>query len=206
MKDKNNKFVVGLTGGIGSGKSAATALFEKHKIDIIDADQVARDVVEIGSEGLAKIAEHFGNDILLESGALNRAALREQVFNNESEKQWLNSLLHPLIRQQMLTLIAVSNSPYCILSVPLLVENKLTVMCDKVVVVDCPEAMQLSRAMQRDGSTEQTIKNIMASQADRDTRLAAADFVLDNSSSLAHLAQQVDELHQTLLPLSSSHQ
>jgi dephospho-CoA kinase len=106
----------------------------------------------------------------------------------------------------MLSLIAVSNSPYCILSVPLLVENKLTVMCDKVVVVDCPEAMQLSRAMQRDGSTEQTIKNIMASQADRDTRLAAADFVLDNSSSLAHLAQQVDELHQTLLPLSSSHQ
>ena len=206
MKDKNNKFVVGLTGGIGSGKSAATALFEKHKIDIIDADQVARDVVEIGSEGLAKIAEHFGNDILLESGALNRAALRERVFNNESEKQWLNSLLHPLIRQQMLSLIAVSNSPYCILSVPLLVENKLTVMCDKVVVVDCPEAMQLSRAMQRDGSTEQTIKNIMASQADRDTRLAAADFVLDNSSSLAHLAQQVDELHQTLLPLSSSHQ
>ena len=206
MKDKNNKFVVGLTGGIGSGKSAATALFEKHKIDIIDADQVARDVVEIGSEGLAKIAEHFGNDILLESGALNRAALREQVFNNESEKQWLNSLLHPLIRQQMLSLIAVSNSPYCILSVPLLVENKLTVMCDKVVVVDCPEAMQLSRAMQRDGSTDQTIKNIMASQADRDTRLAAADFVLDNSSSLAHLAQQVDELHQTLLPLSSSHQ
>jgi len=206
MKDKNNKFVVGLTGGIGSGKSAATALFEKHKIDIIDADQVARDVVEIGSEGLAKIAEHFGNDILLESGALNRAALREQVFNNESEKKWLNSLLHPLIRQQMLSLIAVSNSPYCILSVPLLVENKLTVMCDKVVVVDCPEAMQLSRAMQRDGSTEQTIKNIMASQADRDTRLAAADFVLDNSSSLAHLAQQVDELHQKLLPLSSSHQ
>jgi dephospho-CoA kinase len=206
MKDKNNKFVVGLTGGIGSGKSAATALFEKHKIDIIDADQVARDVVEIGSEGLAKIAEHFGNDILLENGALNRAALREQVFNNESEKQWLNSLLHPLIRQKMLSLIAVSNSPYCILSVPLLVENKLTVMCDKVVVVDCPEAMQLSRAMQRDGSTEQTIKNIMASQADRDTRLAAADFVLDNSSSLAHLAQQVDELHQTLLPLSSSHQ
>jgi dephospho-CoA kinase len=206
MKDKNNKFVVGLTGGIGSGKSAATALFEKHKIDIIDADQVARDVVEIGSEGLAKIAEHFGNDILLENGALNRAALREQVFNNESEKQWLNSLLHPLIRQKMLSLIAVSNSPYCILSVPLLVENKLTVMCDKVVVVDCPEAMQLSRAMQRDGSTEQTIKNIMASQAERDTRLAAADFVLDNSSSLAHLAQQVDELHQTLLPLSSSHQ
>lgn len=206
MKDKNNKLVVGLTGGIGSGKSAATALFEKHKIDIIDADQVARDVVEIGSEGLAKIAEHFGNDILLESGALNRAALRERVFNDESEKQWLNSLLHPLIRQQMMSLIAVSNGPYCILSVPLLVENKLTVMCDKVVVVDCPEAMQLSRAMQRDGSTEQTIKNIMASQADRDTRLAAADFVLDNSSSLAHLAQQVDELHQTLLPLSSSHQ
>ena len=147
-----SKFVVGLTGGIGSGKSAVTALFEKHDIDIIDADEVARDVVAIGSEGLAQISAYFGSDILLESGALDRAAMRERVFNNENEKAWLNELLHPLIRARMLDLINESLSPYCILSVPLLVENKLTSMCQCVVVVDCPEQMQLQRAIQRDGN------------------------------------------------------
>lgn len=194
-----SKFVVGLTGGIGSGKSAVTALFEKHDIDIIDADEVARDVVAIGSEGLAQISAYFGSEILLESGALDRAALRERVFNNEHEKAWLNGLLHPLIRTRMLDLINESLSPYCILSVPLLVENKLTSMCQCVVVVDCPEQMQLQRATQRDGNNEQTIKNIMASQASREERLAAADYVLDNSTTIGNLASQINALHEKLL-------
>lgn len=194
-----SKFVVGLTGGIGSGKSAVTALFEKHDIDIIDADEVARDVVAIGSEGLAQISAYFGSDILLESGALDRAALRERIFNNENEKAWLNGLLHPLIRARMLDLINESLSPYCILSVPLLVENKLTSMCQCVVVVDCPEQMQLQRATQRDGNNEQTIKNIMASQASREERLAAADYVLDNSTTIGNLASQINALHEKLL-------
>ena len=194
-----SKFVVGLTGGIGSGKSAVTALFEKHDIDIIDADEVARDVVAIGSEGLAQISAYFGSDILLENGALNRTALRERVFNNEKEKVWLNGLLHPLIRARMLDLIKESLSPYCILSVPLLVENKLTSMCQCVVVVDCPEQMQLQRAIQRDGNNEQTIKNIMASQASREERLATADYVLDNSTTIGNLASQINVLHDKLL-------
>ena len=194
-----SKFVVGLTGGIGSGKSAVTALFEKHDIDIIDADEVARDVVAIGSEGLAQISAYFGSDILLESGALDRAAMRERVFNNENEKAWLNELLPPLIRARMLDLINESLSPYCILSVPLLVENKLTSMCQCVVVVDCPEQMQLQRAIQRDGNNEQTIKNIMASQANREERLAAADYVLDNSTTIGSLASQINALHEKLL-------
>lgn len=194
-----SKFVVGLTGGIGSGKSAVTALFEKHDIDIIDADDVARDVVAIGSEGLAQISAYFGTDILLENGALDRAALRERVFNNENEKNWLNGLLHPLIRTRMFDLINESLSPYCILSVPLLVENKLTSMCQAVVVVDCPEQMQLQRATQRDGNSEKTIKNIMASQASREERLAAADYVLDNSTTIGNLASQVNTLHEKLL-------
>lgn len=197
------QFVVGLTGGIGSGKSAATALFTKHNIDIIDADEVARDVVEVGSEGLQAITEHFGSDIIHADGSLNRALLREKVFSNRDEKVWLNNLLHPLIRKRMIALINESKGPYCILSVPLLVENNLTTMCNHVVVVDCPEAMQLSRAMQRDGSSEQTIKSIMASQASREIRLNAADDVLDNSDSLQHLAQQVDKLHHKLLSLST---
>lgn len=199
-----NQFVVGLTGGIGSGKSAATALFSKHNIDIIDADEVARDVVAIDSEGLQAISEHFGDDILLSDGSLNRPLLREKVFSSSDEKVWLNNLLHPLIRERMIALINESQGPYCILSVPLLVENNLTTMCNHVVVVDCPEAMQLSRAMQRDGSSEQTIKSIMASQATREVRLKAADDVLDNSDSLQHLAKQVDVLHSKLSALSDA--
>ncbi|WP_334049726.1 dephospho-CoA kinase [Alteromonas gracilis] len=201
--DKQHVFVVGLTGGIGSGKSAATAIFENLGIDIVDADEVARDVVEVGSEGLRQIAEHFGETILLEDGSLNRAALRKKVFAAEEEKHWLNGLLHPLIRSRMQQLISESTSPYCILSVPLLVENKLTEMCNHVVVVDCPEAMQLERALKRDGSTEQTIKSIMASQATRKERIDAANDVLDNSTSLEALASQISTLHHKLLSLAS---
>jgi len=190
-----DKMVVGLTGGIGSGKSAATNKFAALGIDIIDADEVARDVVTLGSEGLTRITEHFGHAILLEDGTLNRAALRKRVFNNSEEKQWLNQLLHPLIRKTMLQQIADATSHYCILSVPLLVEGNLTELCDRVIVVDCPESMQLERAMQRDGSTKQIIESIMASQATRKERLAAADDVIDNSKTLAFLNEQVLTLH-----------
>lgn len=199
MKENKSHYVVGLTGGIGSGKSAASACFETLGIDVVDADEVARDVVAKGTDGLKRIADHFGQGMLLEDGSLNRAALREQVFADPQQKTWLNNLLHPLIRAQMVALINQSTSPYCILSVPLLIENKLTSMCDLVVVVDCPEDMQLARAMKRDGSTEITIKNIMASQASREARLNAADEVLDNSTSLENLVTQVEQLHQKLL-------
>lgn len=203
MTTPQKPFVVGLTGGIGSGKSAATAYFEKLGIDIVDADEVARDVVAPGSEGLKEIVNRFGNSILLEDGNLNRAALREKVFSDINEKNWLNNLLHPLIRLRMQHLISESTSPYCILSVPLLVENKLTEMCNYVVVVDCPETMQLERALKRDGSTEETIRNIMASQATRNERIEAADTVLDNSTTLSALSAQIEDLHNTLLALSS---
>ena len=203
MTTPQQPFVVGLTGGIGSGKSAATAYFEKLGIDIVDADEVARDVVALGSEGLKEIENRFGNGILLEDGNLNRAALREKVFSDINEKNWLNNLLHPLIRLRMQHLISESTSPYCILSVPLLVESKLTEMCNYVVVVDCPETMQLERALKRDGSTEETIRNIMASQATRNERIEAADTVLDNSTTLSALSAQIADLHNTLLALSS---
>ena len=202
--DKQTPFVVGLTGGIGSGKSAATDIFASLGIGIVDADEVARDVVAEGSQGLLQIAEHFGERILLEDGSLDRAALREKVFANPDEKTWLNGLLHPLIRSRMQQLIIESTSPYCILSVPLLVENKLTEMCNHVVVVDCPEVLQLERALKRDGSSEATIKSIMASQASRKERLSAADHVLDNSTSLNALSSQVSTLHGHLLLLSKA--
>lgn len=195
--------VIGLTGGIGSGKTAATDAFANLGIDIIDADQVARDVVAKGSEGLNQIVAHFGTEILLESGELDRAALRERVFQNNSEKQWLNSLLHPMIRQRMLALIDASKSVYCVLSVPLLIENNMTSLCERVVVVDCSEATQQARAMARDGSSKQIIANIMASQASREERLAAADDVLNNSGTLAQLNAQVSALHLHYLKLFS---
>lgn len=203
MATSRPPFVVGLTGGIGSGKTAATDLFKQRGIDIVDADEVARDVVALGSEGLSKITERFGPAILLEDGSLNRAALREKVFANSEEKNWLNGLLHPLIRTRMQQLIGESSSPYCILSVPLLVENKLTEMCNYVVVVDCPETMQLERALKRDGSSAETIKSIMASQASREERIKAADKVLDNSTTLSALEDQVSKLHEMLLKHSA---
>ena len=195
----NTPYVIGLTGGIGSGKSAATERFKTHNIDVVDADEVARDVVLPGTPGLHSIVQHFGRIVLLNDGTLDRAQLRNQVFAAPEAKAWLNKLLHPLIRERMLELIAASSSPYCILSVPLLVENKLYEMCSKVVVVDCEEDIQLKRAMQRDSSDKQTIKNIMAAQASREERLHAADYVLDNSTTLTSLHQQVDELHTKLL-------
>lgn len=199
----NNRYVVGLTGGIGSGKSAVSKRFAELGIDIIDADEIARDVVAPGSIGLLEIEKHFGPSMLLEDGSLNRPALRERVFYNEEEKAWLNALLHPLIRERMHQLIEQSQSDYCILAVPLLVENKLTVMCDRVLVVDCPEALQIARATLRDGSTTQTIKNIMAAQASRDDRLSAADDVIDNSGTLESLLPQVHALHAQYLSKSA---
>jgi dephospho-CoA kinase len=202
-QELNNTFVVGLTGGIGSGKSAATDLFKTHGINVVDADEVARDVVLPGTTGLQRIVERFGESVLLSDGTLDRAQLRKLVFNDNTAKDWLNGLLHPLIRDRMQHLIAESLSAYCILSVPLLVENNLTKMCNKVVVVDCSESTQLSRAVKRDGSDVQTIKNIMNAQATREARLHAADFVLDNNTSLLSLQQQVSDLHLKLLALAS---
>ena len=141
--NKQTPFVVGLTGGIGSGKSAATDIFASLGIDIVDADEVARDVVAVGSQGLLQIAEHFGERILLEDGSLDRAALREKVFANPDEKTWLNnystaySFSHATANHGI-------DFPYCILSVPLLVENKLTEMCNHVVVVDCLKCFSLN--------------------------------------------------------------
>ena len=151
-------------------------------------------MVAVGSQGLLQIGEHFGEHILLEDGSLDRAALREKVFANPDEKNWLNGLLHPLIRSRMQQLIMESTSP--IASCLFLVENKLTEMCNHVVVVDCPEVLQLERALKRDGSSEATIKSIMASQASRKERLSAADHVLDNTS-LNALSSQVSTCMNT---------
>ena len=199
-------YVVGLTGGMGSGKSTIAELFAELGVPVIDADLVARQVVEKGSPLLAEIAAHFGPEILLEDGALNRAALREKVFNHESEKQWLNQLLHPAIRHEMLQQLAAQRMPYCIFMVPLLIENKLTALCQRVLVVDVSEQTQMTRASKRDNNQLALIKNIMQSQVSRSERLQHADDVINNdadlSESLPQLKQKVLDLHHHYLQLA----
>ncbi|GAL36295.1 dephospho-CoA kinase [Vibrio maritimus] len=195
-------FVVGLTGGIASGKTTVANLFHhEFGIDLVDADVVARDVVEVGSEGLNALAQHFGRDILQTDGALDRAALRARIFANDEEKQWVNNLLHPMIRQQMQQRLNASTSPYTLLVVPLLIENGLQSMADRVLVVDVEADTQIYRTMTRDGVPEQQVRSILKAQVDRDTRLMHADDVIDNNTDNAQLLPQVTQLHQKYLAL-----
>lgn len=195
-------FVIGLTGGIASGKTTVANLFHDHfSIDLVDADVVAREVVETGSKGLEALTEHFGETILQTDGNLDRAALRARIFTNEQEKQWVNNLLHPMIRERMQQQLASSTSPYTLLVVPLLIENQLQSMADRVLVVDVSEQTQIYRTMTRDGVPESQVRSILKAQADRKTRLMYADDVIDNNTDNAQLLSQVTELHQKYLAL-----
>lgn len=191
--------VVGLTGGIGSGKSAVTDLFEQRGITVVDADLIARLVVEPGKPALAAIADHFGAGILQGDGSLDRAALRSRVFSDDTERAWLEHLTHPLIGREILDQVNASHSPYTILSSPLLLNTSQKALVDCVVVVDAPEDLQLQRTMQRDSNDEAQVKRIMAAQMGRGDRLVQADIVIDNSRSLEELSSQVEELHQEFL-------
>lgn len=197
-------YTVGLTGGIGSGKSAAAACFTELGIDVVDADWAARVVVQPGQPALAQIAAHFGAGILLESGELDRAQLRAIVFDNTAEKEWLEQLLHPLIREEILRALKTSSGPYAVLESPLLIESGQCKLVDRVCVVDLPEALQLERASARDRSDPEQIRRIMAAQLSREERLEKADDVLDNSKTPAHLKQQVESLHRKYLQLAKS--
>lgn len=196
-------YVVGLTGGIGSGKSTIADLFAEQGVPLIDADVVARQVVEKGSPLLAQIHARFGDRILTEEGELNRAQLRHIVFADEVEKNWLNELLHPAIRAEMLRQLTACNADYVLWVVPLLIENGLTEFCDRVLVVDVSPEIQLERATARDKSREETIKNIIKAQVSREERLKQADDLIDNSLPLAenaeNLRRQVAELHRRYL-------
>lgn len=199
-------YIVGLTGGIGSGKSTIANLFALLDVPIIDADVVAREVVQKGSPLLIKIVEHFGQHILDKQGNLDRTALRQIVFHSEQEKKWLNQLLHPAIRAEMLRQLEAVSAPYVLWVVPLLIENKLSEFCDRVLVVDVLPDIQLERAIKRDESKAETIQNIIAAQVDRQTRLNYADDVIENNLPLEenaiNLAHQVAKLHHRYLDLA----
>lgn len=195
-------YVVGVSGGIGSGKTTVTDLFAKYGIQVIDADLIARQVVEPGTAALAAIVEKFGQRILKPDGHLDRASLRNLVFKDNDSKNWLNQLLHPAIRQMMSLQTRQAQSPYCLLSVPLLVENKLYEQVDRVLIVDVQESTQLQRAALRDLSNQQQIQAIMQAQATREQRLAVADDIIDNNGSTDELPEQVRQLHQRYLQLA----
>lgn len=202
MPDKTHVFTIGLTGGIGSGKSAVANQFRELGINVIDADQAARQAVEVGSDTLKTIAAHFGEKALLEDGSLNRAYIRKLVFDHPQQRQWLESLLHPIIRNLIDEALQHVNSPYAILESPLLLETDQHLSVDRVLVVDVPETVQIQRATTRDGSSESQILAIMRSQLTREERLSRADDILDNSGPAGDLTDAVAQLHKQYLKLA----
>ena len=194
-------WILGLTGGIGSGKSAVAEQFGRLGVHWVDADHAARWVVEPGKPALQRIVEHFGDAVLTPTGELNRAALRAQVFGNADERKWLEQLLHPLIRQEIAEHLARTQSPYSILVSPLLIEAGQYRQTNRVLVVDVPESLQVQRAMRRDQSSEAQIRAILSAQASREDRLRHADDVLVNDRDLAWLEAEVYRLHDFYLTL-----
>ena len=197
-------YVVAITGGIGSGKTTVANQFAALGIEVVDADLIARDVVAPGTPTLAAITSHFGPEILTEQGLLDRRVLRERIFSDPAAKSWLNALLHPIIRSEMLRQCAAVSSPYCLLVVPLLVENRLTELADRVLVIDVDEATQIERTCHRDGVSREQAQAILASQASRSERLAMADDVLDNQSGTTEtIRARILALHETYLAFAS---
>ncbi|MGU5847105.1 dephospho-CoA kinase [Aeromonas hydrophila] len=197
-------YVVAITGGIGSGKTTVANQFAELGIEVVDADIIAREVVEPGTPALAAIAAHFGSAVITPDGQLNRRRLRERVFTDPQAKGWLNALLHPLIRTEMQRQCAAARSPYCLLVVPLLVENRLTALANRVLVIDVDEATQIERTCRRDGVSHEQAQAILAAQASRAERLAAADDVLDNQNGTPEaIKRRILALHETYLAFAS---
>lgn len=193
--------VVGLTGGIGSGKSTVARLFGALGVHWVDADDVAREVVEPGTPALEKVAEHFGQEILLPGGGLDRAALRRIVFDAPEERTWLEGLLHPVIREELMRQLRPVNYslPYVLLVSPLLLETDQHELVEKVVVVDVPVDVQIQRTMARDTNDREQVERIIAAQMPREQRLRKADDVVDNNLAMMDVERQVEQLHQTFL-------
>ncbi len=194
-------WVLGLTGGIGSGKTAAADRFASLGVHVVDADQAARWVVEPGRPALLQIVERFGKDVLLQSGELNRAELRQRIFVDPAERQWLEKLLHPLIRAEVAQQLALADSSYAIMVSPLLIESGQYRQVGRVLVVDVPESLQIARTTARDQASEEQVRAILSAQVQREERLKHADDVLVNDRDLSWLGVEVERLHRFYLTL-----
>src|ERR1700694_3195982 len=195
---------IGLTGGIASGKTTVAQRFMELGVPVIDADEAARAVVEPGKPGLAEVLERFGSSVIAENGELDRRALRNLIFNDPGSRRDLEAILHPLIRADMEQSAKQAVGPYVVMAIPLLVDGTVPDRVDRVLVVDVDEAVQLQRVMARDGCTDQQARAILASQASRSERLAAADDVLLNAGTVTDLRRAVDQLHERYLRLTEA--
>lgn len=195
--------IIGLTGGIGSGKTAASDYLAHKGIVVVDSDLIARKVVEPEQPAWCAIREHFGPEAILPSGELNRGWLRARVFEEPSERAWLEQQTHPAIRSLTIERLTQSTSAYTILASPLLFESGQDSLVDRTLVIDLPEELQVERSCQRDNNSPEQIRRIIQSQISRDQRRHQADDIADNSGSLLRLQQQLDTLHQQYLQLSS---
>jgi dephospho-CoA kinase len=196
--------IIGLTGGIGSGKSTVADYFAQHGIPVIDADQLARELVVPGSPALNEIIDLFGPNILLPDGSLDRHQLRQRVFADPAQKRRLEAILHPRVYTELGYRTQALRTPYCIWVVPLLLETGGTALVDRVLVVDAPESLQRQRVLRRAGMDETTLEAILSSQVNRAERLSAADDVVVNNSDLSQLQQQVTALHHRYLALAGA--
>lgn len=202
-----SSYIIGLTGGIAAGKSELSRRFEALGITVADADLAARDVVAPGSEGLARITAHFGPQILLADGQLDRAALRERIFASAQERQALETITHPAIRQVLRTTCEQATGPYAMAAIPLLTEaggRQQYPWLDRVLVVDVPVAVQHARLLQRDGITAELADRMIAAQASREQRLALADDVVVNDGQPEHLQAKVEQLDRLYRELAAS--
>ena len=193
--------IIGVTGGIGSGKSAAGIEFEKLGITVIDADEIAQKASLKNSKAYKEIVEYFGASILDNSQNIDRRKLRNIVFNNDEQKKKLEQILHPAIREDISFAISNSKSPYTIIMVPLIYETNSKDNYNRILVIDCDEDIQISRAVTRDGASEEDIKKIINSQATKKERLSIADDVISNNSSIEKLSEKVLHLHKNYLEL-----
>lgn len=191
--------VIGLTGGIASGKSAVAEYFAALGVPVIDADLIARELVEPGKPALEQICRHFGHKILLENGELDRAAMREIIFSDVQARRALEAILHPLVRATISERIATLDGCYCIVVIPLLAESGNWEILDHILVVDCPESLQQQRLQQRDHLDLEQAKRILSAQASREQRKAIANDIIDNSQNLADLKATVERLHNKYL-------
>ena len=196
--------VIGLTGGIGSGKSTVAEMFESLGVPIIDMDRIARQIVEPGQPALTQIKQAFGENTVAAGGQLNRQQLSKIIFDSAEKRHQLEAILHPLIRQETARQLAELKGPYCIVVIPLLLESEQRSFVDRVLVVDVPESLQISRTMQRDGISAAQVRKILAAQVGRDSRLNAADDVIDNSAAMEDIRHRVDELDQQYRALSEN--
>lgn len=197
------RLVVGLTGGIASGKSSVANMFVKLGAGLVDTDIVAREVVAAGEPGLAAVAEAFGPGVLQRSGEIDRAALRRLVFADDVKRRQLETILHPLIRARTRQRLAALTAPYSLVAVPLLVETNFGELVDRVLVVDCPESLQLERLIRRDAIPRPEAEAMVRAQTERATRLRAAHDIIDNGGTVEATLRQVEQLHRRYLELAA---